>query len=57
LFTGNDAYMRDYHLVIPSDCVASVTSDENRAALDQMDKILKADTRPSTELNLSRLVQ
>jgi nicotinamidase-related amidase len=23
LFTANDAYMRDFHLVIPSDCVAS----------------------------------
>jgi len=24
LFTANDAYMRDFNLVIPSDCVASV---------------------------------
>jgi nicotinamidase-related amidase len=56
LFTANDAYMRDFHLVIPRDCVASVTDEENTAALDQMAKILKADTRASTELDLGRLL-
>jgi nicotinamidase-related amidase len=50
LFTANDAYMRDLHLMVPSDCVASNTEEENRYALDQMRKVLKADTRPSTEL-------
>jgi len=50
LFTANDAYMRDFHLVVPCDCVASNTEEENRYALDQMRKVLKADTRPSTEL-------
>lgn len=50
LFTANDAYMRDLHLLVPSDCVASNTEEENRYALDQMRKVLKADTRPSTEL-------
>ncbi len=50
LFTANDAYMRDLHLAVPSDCVASNTEEENRYALDQMRKVLKADTRPSTEL-------
>jgi DNA end-binding protein Ku len=29
LFTANDASMRDYHLVVPSDCVASNTIDPN----------------------------
>jgi nicotinamidase-related amidase len=55
LFTANDAYMRDLHLVVPSDCVASNTEEENRYALDQMRKVLKADTRPSTELLLAML--
>jgi len=50
LFTANDAYMRDLHLVVPSDCVASNTEQENRHALEQMRTVLKADTRPSTEL-------
>lgn len=55
LFTANDAYMRDLHLAVPSDCVASNTDEENRYALDQMRKVLKADTRPSTELSFSTL--
>lgn len=50
LFTANDAYMRDFDLVIPADCVASNSPEENRYALDQMRKILKADVRPSREI-------
>lgn len=55
LFTANDAYMRDFHLAVPSDCVTSNTEEENRYALDQMRKVLKADTRPSTELSFDAL--
>jgi nicotinamidase-related amidase len=55
LFTANDAYMRDFHLFVPRDCVASNTEEENRLALEQMEKVLKADTRPSTELDLAEL--
>jgi nicotinamidase-related amidase len=54
LFTANDAYMRDYDLLIPSDCTASNTAEENRQALALMRKFLKADTRPSTKLRLPR---
>jgi nicotinamidase-related amidase len=55
LFTANDAYMRDFALVTPSDCIASNTDEENRHALDQMAKVLKADTRISSELDLKSL--
>jgi hypothetical protein len=56
-FTGtlNDAYMRDYALTVPSDCVASNTEAENRSALEEMNKMWKADIRRSTELDLSSL--
>lgn len=54
LFTANDAYMRDYELIIPSDCSVSNTAEENRQALGLMRKFLKADTRPSTKLRLPR---
>jgi nicotinamidase-related amidase len=57
LFTANDAYMRDYDLIIPSDCTASNTAEENREALALMRKFLKADTRPSTKLRLPRARQ
>ena len=51
LFTANDAYMRDFKLFVPADCVASNTEPENEYALEQMRKILKADTRPSAEIS------
>jgi nicotinamidase-related amidase len=55
LFTANDAYMRDFHLVIPSDCVASSDSEENEHALELMQRVLKANTTPSTKLDLEEL--
>jgi nicotinamidase-related amidase len=57
LFTANDAYMRDLTLIVPSDCIASNTEEANNAALDEMQKVLKADTRPSTELDLEALAR
>jgi nicotinamidase-related amidase len=57
LFTANDAYMRDFHLVIPSDCVASEDPRENDHALKQMQRVLKADIRPSSELDLEQFKQ
>ena len=54
LFTANDAYMRDYELIIPSDCTVSNTATENRQALALMRKFLKAETRPSNRLRLPR---
>lgn len=55
LFSANDAYMRDFDLVIPADCVASNEAEENRRALEQMQNVLKADITPSTKLDLARL--
>jgi nicotinamidase-related amidase len=55
LFTANDAYMRDFHLVVPADCVASLHPDENRHALTHMHRVLHADIRPSTALDLNAL--
>ncbi len=52
LFTANDAYMRDYDLVIPSDCVVSNTQKENEEALALMRKFLKAETPPGEEVEL-----
>jgi nicotinamidase-related amidase len=55
LFTANDAYMRDFELVVPSDCCASNDAESNQHALEQMRTVLKADVRPSTELDLTAL--
>jgi nicotinamidase-related amidase len=50
LFTANDAFLRDFHLFVPRDCVASNTEEANERALAHMATVLKADIRPSTEL-------
>lgn len=55
LFSASDAYMRDYKLFVPSDCIASETDAENQYALQLMKKVVKADIRPSTELKLEAL--
>jgi len=55
LATANDAYMRDYKVFVPSDCVVSNTEEENRYALKQMETVLKADTTVSKELDLERI--
>jgi nicotinamidase-related amidase len=54
LFTANDAYMRDYELIVPADCIASNTQEENRQALQLMKRYLKADIRPSTKITFPR---
>lgn len=55
LFTANDAYMRDFNLIIPSDCVASVDAAENKHALRHLKRVLKADTRPSSRIDFGEL--
>lgn len=44
LFTANDAYMRDFRIVVPRDGVASIKPEDMHHALDQMRRVLKADT-------------
>jgi nicotinamidase-related amidase len=56
LFTAADAYMRDFNLVVPSDCVASIDPGDHRAALAHIRRVLNADVRPSRELDLGRLI-
>lgn len=55
LFTANDAYLRDYNLIIPADCIASITEEDNAYCLRHMRNALKADTTPSTELDWEEL--
>jgi nicotinamidase-related amidase len=57
LFTAADAYMRDFHLFVPSDGVASIDQADNAAALAHMARVLKADTRPMTQLDLDRFTR
>ena len=55
LMTAADAYMRDVELYVPSDCTASQSPEENRAALRYMARMLHADTTPSNKLDVRKL--
>jgi nicotinamidase-related amidase len=49
LFTAKDAYMRDYKLIMPSDCVAANTAQDTKYSLEQMKNVLKADIPDSAD--------
>ena len=57
LFTANDAYMRDYELVVPGNCVASTDARDAEYALEQMRVVLKAQVDASDDLDLVGLVR
>ncbi len=46
LFTAHDAYMRDFDIVVPADCIASESLFHNEQALALMQRAAKADTTP-----------
>jgi nicotinamidase-related amidase len=54
LFSASDAFMRDFHLFVPADCVASIEPEHNRRALAEMARLFDADLTVSTGLVLSR---
>ena len=47
MFTAHDAYLRQYALWVPGDCVASEREVWRRGALAHMERTLKADVRPA----------
>ena len=53
LFTAHDAYMRDFKLCIPRECVAAHTEADHRYGLKQMATVLKAQVSSSAEISLS----
>jgi nicotinamidase-related amidase len=55
LFTANDAFLREFRIFVPADCVISNTPAQNREALALMERVLGADIRPSTKINLAAL--
>jgi nicotinamidase-related amidase len=57
LFTAQDAYMREYRLSVPSDCVATDPDADNRFALQHLAKVCKADIRPSSEIDFQTLAR
>ena len=56
LFTAKDAYMTDYRLIIPPDCIASVSAEQNQLALDYMQRVLKAEVPPSDKIDFEQIL-
>jgi nicotinamidase-related amidase len=50
LFTANDAYLRDYDLLIPRDCIAAPRESDTRSALAYFRRTLEADVRASPQV-------
>jgi nicotinamidase-related amidase len=55
LFTANDAYLRELEVIVPADCCAAERETYRRQSLDLIERVLKADITPSTELDLVRI--
>jgi nicotinamidase-related amidase len=53
-FTAAEAHMRDYKVVVPSDCCASEVDAERQHALAKMRKFLDADTSSSRRIRMRR---
>ena len=49
--------MRDFNIVVPRDCIASNARAGNDNALELIERVLKGDTTPSTELDLNTLMR
>lgn len=55
--TAMDAYLRDFALHVPHDCIASISSAHNRSALAYMRRVLGADTRSSARIDVRALAR
>jgi nicotinamidase-related amidase len=55
LFTAHDAFMRDFHLIVPADCIASNTPEDNHYALQHIQAVLQGDIRPLAALDWDAL--
>ena len=53
LFAVSDADLREFRLIVPGDCVASIEPRYTRQALEHMQRVLRAGVVPSTALALS----
>jgi nicotinamidase-related amidase len=54
LFTAADAYMREYRLDVPRDCIGAKSPAALKRALATLQQLLSARTAPSKQLRLTR---
>ncbi len=53
LFTANDAYMREFKVFAPADCIVSNTAADNDYALGQIETVMKGNITPSPRLRFT----
>ncbi len=53
LFTANDAYMREFKVFAPADCIVSNTAADNDYALGQIETVMKGNIAPSPRLRFT----
>jgi len=54
LFTAADAYVRNYALVIPGDCIAAVSPKATKLSLPYFKRVMKADIRRAAGVTFNR---
>lgn len=57
LFTANDAHLRNYELIIPSDCIGGPIARENRFALTYFKSVLGARVAAARALKLKAIAR
>jgi nicotinamidase-related amidase len=55
LFTANDAHVRSFEIIVPSDCIAGPNQRDRRFALRYFGDVLGAKVMPAGKLDLRRL--
>jgi nicotinamidase-related amidase len=56
LFTANDAFLRDFRIIVPSDCVVSENEERQASALELMRRVLDVRVCESTAIDLDELL-
>ena len=54
LFTAHDAHMREYKIIVLSDCCAAESDFDHNVALSQLDKFCNARIRRSDQVKFLR---
>ena len=57
LFTANDAYLRDFEILVPEDCSTALSKRRHAHALGQMRNTLHADTNASRKIDFTQLLR
>ena len=55
--TAADAFVRDFNVIVPEDCVTAIDLADHREALRSMARVMKADVRASGDIDLPRLLR